>query len=160
MFGFDIGTTQSKVAFVDPSGKPNIITNPRVEPHTPSVVYLGKDGQVLVGTEAIEQGYLDPERCVRDFKLKLGSTESLIPGENFTATDATEKLIAYLKEFAERQTGVEIREAVATCPANFRDDAKQALIEAFERNGIKVLKLVPEPTAAGLAYVNEKGGSV
>ena len=156
MTGFDNGTTRSKVSRVDPSGKPVIVPNPRGQPDTPSVVYHGKDGEGLIGTEALEQGCLDPGRCLQCFKLKLGSTESLIPGEHFTATDATEKLIAHLKELAERQVGVEISEAVATCPANFRDDAKQALIEAFERNGIKVLKLVPEPTAAGLSYAAEK----
>ena len=57
-----------------------------------------------------------------------------------------------------QQTGDALTECVATCPANFKDDNKKALLEAFELNGIKVLKIVPEPTAAGYAYAYQKSG--
>jgi len=157
MIGFDIGTTQSKIAYVDPTGAPSIINNERGEPQTPSVVYLQPGGTPLVGTDAIEQGYVDSSRCLRNFKLQLGTNQSLLTnGEQVTPTDATSMLIANLKNTAEQVLGKAVDEAVVTCPANFRDDSKEALLEAFERNGIHIHKLVPEPTAAGLAYALNK----
>lgn len=158
MIGIDIGTTRSKVAYIDPAGKPNIIINDRGEPWTPSVVHYPPSEKPLVGIDAVEQGHTDPGRCVKNSKLKLGTTENLIKGKPaITATDATETLIGYLKGLAEKQLGKEITECVATCPANFKDNSKQALLEAFQRNGLKVLRLLSEPTAAGLAYALDKG---
>ena len=160
MFGFDIGTTRCKTATVDRSGKPTIISNARGEQTTPSAVYRGTSGEILIGTDAKEQGIVDPAHLAVNFKLDLGGTESLFgDGPPFTPTHAVAALVSVLKEDAERSTGIQVTEAVATCPANFRDDAKQALLEAFERNGIKVLRLVPEPTAAGYAYALDRGGS-
>ncbi len=153
MVGMDIGTTQSKVAYVNLSGKPTIVLNDRGFPHTPSVVHVSEDGKTLVGADALEQGYVEPTRCARNFKLKLGTQESVLGnGVKFDPTDATAALIGYLKKHVEQAVGMEVTECVATCPANFRDDQKQALLEAFARNGIKVLLLLPEPTAAGYAY--------
>lgn len=159
MFGFDIGTTRCKVATVDRSGKPTIIGNGRGEQTTPSAVYRGATGEILIGTDAREQGIVDPARFTCNFKLDLGGTDNLFGDRpTFTPTDATAALVAALKQDAEKSTGIQVVEAVATCPANFRDDRKQALLEAFERNGIKVLRLVPEPTAAGYAYALNRGG--
>lgn len=103
MFGTDFGTTRTKGAFTDPAGKPNIILNDRGEPFTPSWVYFPKSGEPLVGMDAIEQGYIDPGRCVKNFKLKLGSTENLLNnGQVVTATDATAVILAYMKRMAVR----------------------------------------------------------
>ena len=160
MIGIDIGTTCCMVAYVDPTGKPNIIPNSRGEHTTPSVIYLQDSAEPLIGTDAVEQGFLDPTNCVRNFKPKLGSTESLLnSGRSFTPTDATAILIGRIKKDAEATLNREVTEVVATCPANCKDDAKQALLDAFEQNGIKVLKLIPEPTGAGIAYALEKQGS-
>jgi molecular chaperone DnaK len=157
MLGIDLGTTQTKTAIVEATGKPSIVLNARGEERTPSVVHVGSSGQMLVGTDAIEQGYLEPERCVRCFKLDLGSTASLISGRTpFTPTDAAVALIAAQKQAAEKLVAREIDCCVLTCPANFRDDSKQALLEASERSGLKVLALTPEPTAAAIAYRFEK----
>ncbi|MEE9296251.1 MAG: Hsp70 family protein [Phycisphaerae bacterium] len=158
MTGFDIGTTQCKVGRVDPTGKASIINNARGEPTTPSAIYLAELGEPLIGTDAVEQGFVDPARYVSNFKLKLGTTESLVAGTSFMPTDATATLIAALKKDAENVLGIEITEAIATCPANFRDDAKQALLEAFERNGITIPLLLAEPSAAGMAYGVDKPG--
>ena len=84
--------------------------------------------------------------------MGLGTTESLLKSRTFTATDAAEAIIARLTKHAETYLGVEIKEIVATCPANFDDSKKAALIEAYRRAGINVLLLMPEPTAAGYAY--------
>ena len=159
MIGMDIGTTDCKSANVDPTGKPNIILNSRGEPTTQSVIYLQESGDPLVGTDAMEQGFLEPINCAKNFKLKLGSTENLLNnGKILTPTQATAILIKQLKKDAEATTNVEVAEVVATCPANWKDHQKQALLEAFEQNNIKVLKLVPEPTGAGIAYSLDKQG--
>ncbi len=160
MIAFDIGTERSKAACVNRLGKPEMIPNARGEPFTPSVVCLSEGGPPLVGRDALEQGYVHPERTARNFKLKLGTTENILRnGKTVTATDATAELVGRLKENVESHLGVRLEELVATCPANFRDAAKQALLEAFDRHGIKVSQLVHEPTAAGLAYALDKSGS-
>lgn len=157
LVSYDFGTSNSKGAYLDPNGKAVIIPNSRGDESTPSVVYLQKDGKHLVGRDALEEGHLDPENCIRNFKLKLGTTENLLAGSTVvTATDATAIVIGQLKEDAEKALNIKINQAIATCPANFRNDAKQALIEAFERNGIEVIKVIPEPTAAGIAYALDK----
>ena len=80
-------------------------------------------------------------------------------GITITPTEATEIVVRKIKEDVERHFNTELKEVLLTDPANFKDDAKQALIEAFERNGLKVLKLLPEPTAAGIAYALDKVSS-
>ena len=78
MFGFDIGTTRCKIATLDRSGNPTIITNARGEQTTPSVVYRNPaTGEILVGTDAREQGIIDLAHVTSNFKLKLGTTESV-----------------------------------------------------------------------------------
>jgi molecular chaperone DnaK len=159
MFAIDFGTSRSKCAHIDPAGKPTIILNNRGEPFTPTVVCLPQSGEPLIGADAVEQGYLEPSRYIQNFKLKLGTTENLLSnGQTVTATDAAAIVLDYLKNMAEKQFGVAVTECVVTCPANFRDDSKQALLEACERVGLKVLKLVHEPTAAGFAYALNKSG--
>lgn len=151
--GLDIGTTRCKVAYVDVTGKPVSLLNDRGQAQTPSVLHLADPNNPLIGIDAAEQSYIDPEHFIQNFKLDLGSTENLLNSSPIiTPTDATSMLIAYLKSCAEKSLGTAVTEAVFTCPANFRDDAKQALIEAAEQNGIEVLKLVPEPTAAAIAH--------
>lgn len=153
MFGIDMGTKYSKVAYIDTSGTPTAIPNLENELQTPSVVHFARTGGVLIGTAALEQGAVEPKRCVRNPKMMLGSTESLVlEGPAVTATDAVTEIIRYLKEIAEKHLGIAMTEVVATCPANFMDNSKAAYMETYERLGIKVLKLVPEPTAAGIAY--------
>jgi len=153
MIGMDIGTTYSKVACVSPAGRPASILDDRGQAQIPSVVFLPQNGKPLVGVDAVEQGYVEPERCARLFKLKLGTQDSVVGnGAKFDATDAAATIIAHLKECTEQSIGKAVVECVATCPANFKDNSKQALLEAFYRNNIKVLKLLPEPTAAGFAY--------
>ena len=157
MRGFDIGTFQSKVSYTDQTGKPQAVPNSRGEYATPSALHFQNPDDPLVGKDAVEQGFIDPTKFIGSFKLRLGTTDNLLNnGVVVTATDAAKKLIRRLKKDLELVLGTEVKAAVATCPANFRDDAKQALLEAFEANGIEIYRLVPEPTAAGLAYAFEK----
>lgn len=157
--GIDFGTTRCKIANVDPAGKPSVILNARSEPYTRTVVYFGSSGERLVGQDAVEQGYTDPDNCLRNFKLDLGTTRNLLHnGQVATATDGAEVMLRFLRDMAEKHLGMEVTECVITCPANFRDDSKQALLEAAGRAGLHVLQLVAEPTAAGFAYALNKGG--
>ena len=157
MAGFDIGTFQSKAAYADQSGKPQPVPNARGEYATPSALHFHDVANPLIGKDAIEQGFVDPQRFVGSFKLKLGTTDNLLNnGLIVTATDAAKKLIQRLKEDTERAIGADVKRAVATCPANFLDDAKQALLEAYAYNDILVDLMLPEPTAAGLAYYLDK----
>jgi len=156
---FDIGTGRLKAGYVDPSGVAAMIPNGRGETFTPSAVYMPSQGSPLVGTDAVEQGFLDPERFIPTFKLALGSTESLLAAVNVSATDAATIAVAQLKDDAQRHLGVQIDEAVVTHPANWRNDQQQALGEAFSRNGIQVVRQVAEPTAAGFAYALDKTGT-
>ena len=157
MASIDLGTTFTKQAYVDPTGKPVMVTNQRGDQSTPSVLLYSPDGDVLVGKDAAEQAYLTPELCVRHFKLLLGSPENLLAnGRHVTAEDAAATLLGHVREDMERQLGCQVTECVATCPANFRDDQKQALLGACKKAGITVLKLVSEPVAAGIAYSLDK----
>jgi molecular chaperone DnaK len=159
VIGIDYGNGEIKVASVDQAGKAYIILNERGELSTPSVLHCSRDGSVLLGTDAVEQSYADPTGCIRESKLKLGTTENLLKnGKVITATDVAEKFFSHIKNWAEKKLGVEVSECVITCPANVRDDSKQALLEAAEKAGLKVLKLLHEPTAAGYAYTLNKGG--
>ena len=153
VIGIDIGTTQSKAAYVDLTGKPANILNDRGHRQTPSVLHLADVTHPLIGIDAQEQSYIDPKHFVQNLKLKLGSIESLLnKGPIVTPTDATTMLIAYIKDCAERALGKEVTAAVLTCPANFRDDSRQALIEAGEKADLEVLRVLPEPTAVAIAH--------
>jgi molecular chaperone DnaK len=155
--GIDYGTTRAKIATLNETGRPVSVLNSRGEPFTASVAHYSSSGKPLVGTDAVEQGYLDPARTVRYAKLKLGTTENLLrKGAKITATDAVADQIAVLKADLERQSNTKVTHCVPTCPANFTDAGRQALIEAHERNGLEVLRLIPEPTAAGIAYAIER----
>jgi len=159
MSSIDFGHTRCKVAYLDAAGKPNIVSNARGEDSTPTVVHVQPGREPLVGLDAVEQGFLDPAGCVSNFKLGLGRTRNLLDnGQVLTATDAAAIVIGKLKADAERALDREVADVVATCPANFRDNAKQAYLEAFARNGIKVLRLLPEPTAAAIAYAMDRQG--
>ncbi len=156
--GIDVGTTKCKCACIDEAGKPVIIANGRGEFITPSALHRDASGRILIGRDAIEQAAVEPEGFVSNFKLKLGSTETLLShGAPFTPTDAAAALMRSLIESAEKSTGEKVESAVLTCPANFRDDSKQALLEACQRVGVECLLLLPEPSAAGLAYAHKTG---
>lgn len=160
MLGIDFGTTRTKAAFVDPTGKANIIVNERGEHQTPTAVFVGTNGDNLYGTDAIEQGAADASRLLRNFKLKLGDNENLLNnGELVTAKDATAMFLGQIKATIEKSLGQTVEYVVATCPANFHDDHKQALLDAFKENGMTVAKLMTEPAAAGYAYAIGKTGA-
>ena len=151
IIGIDLGTTNSAVAFVQ-DGRPQIL--PRGEERlVPSVVgYAGK-GQWLVGTPARNQYVLSPENTVRSIKRKMGSEETVeMAGRPFTPQEISAFILRELKTIAEQNLGEEVSEAVITVPAYFTDVQRQATINAGEIAGLKVRRIINEPTAAALAY--------
>lgn len=157
--GIDIGTTRCKAAVIDDTGRAQIVLNRRGDPYTPSAVYFEDGHKPIVGVEAVAEGFLDPENVHSCFKRVLGAADVLhtdTKGKTYTATDLTRVLIASIKADIETRFNEEIDEAVFTVPANFQDHRKQAMIDAAEAAGVRVKKLVHEPTAAGIAYALEK----
>lgn len=161
IIGVDYGTWGSSIATLDRSGHPTVIPNIRGDYVTPSVVYRNPStGEILVGTDAIEQAVVDPDNAVFYPKRNLSSQESLLKsGEAFTAENSTAAILRQLKADAEHYLGNEVCECVITCPANLKDDEKQALLNAAEKCGLKVLVLIQEPTAAGIAYGLDKSAT-
>jgi molecular chaperone DnaK len=160
VIGIDYGNGWIKIAsLMDGSGQVYIIVNERGELATPSVLYCSKEGEIWLGADAIEQGYTDPTGCIKESKLKLGTTENLLKnGQVMTATDVAEKFFSHIKKWCEKKLCMEVSECVITVPANTMNDSRQAIMEAAEKAGLKVLKLLQEPTSAGYAYTLQKGG--
>lgn len=152
MVGIDFGTTYSAIAFMEGS-KPEIIPNRRGRRVTPSVVAFSKSGEVLIGEPAKNQAILNPERTILSIKRYMGSDYKVeIDGRVFRPQDIAALIIRKLKEDAEEFLGESIKEAVITVPAYFSDAQRQATKEAGELAGLKVLRIINEPTAAALAY--------
>jgi len=125
--------------------------------YTPSVICFEKGRPAFIGLEAFYEGLVHPDKVAANFKLKLGSNEVLYRGkQDYTARDLAAAVISALKADVERRTNTTVDRAVLSCPANFRDDAKAALLEAAKTAGIEADGLISEPAAAGLAYSYEK----
>ncbi len=155
--GIDLGTTNSAVAVLD-GGEPEIIANAEGGRTTPSVVSFAKNGEVLVGEIAKRQAVTNVDRTIRSVKRHMGTdwgTE--IDGKTYTAQEISARILMKLKRDAESYLGEPVTDAVVTVPAYFDDAERQATKEAGEIAGLKVLRIVNEPTAAALAYGLDKG---
>lgn len=151
--GIDLGTTNSLVAFINREGRPEIIINERGSRLTPSVVYFKNDLEVLVGELANSQRILKSERTVSAIKRHMGSSyQADIAGRSYTPVEVSALILRKLVQYAELYLGQPIEAAVITVPAYFNDNQRQATLAAANLAGIKVLKLLNEPTAAALAY--------
>ena len=150
--GIDLGTTNSCVAVVE-AGEPKVIINPEGGRVTPSVVALSKTGERLVGQSAKRQMVLNPERTVGSIKREMGSRKThTIDGKDYTPEQLSAMMLQKLKADAEAYLGEPVTEAVITVPAYFDDDQRTATKQAGEIAGLKVLRIINEPTAAALAY--------
>jgi len=179
VIGIDLGTTNSVVAVVE-GGEPIVIPNPEGERITPSVVAFRENGEVLVGSPAKRQAITNPENTVFSVKRFMGMkydeskrlgdvdrvpyrvvpgrdgrVEIEIPatGKRYTPEQISAFILMHLKKAAENFLGSEVKRAVITVPAYFNDPQRQAtkdagLIAGFE----EVIRVLPEPTAAALAY--------
>jgi molecular chaperone HscC len=152
IIGIDLGTTNSLVALWQ-DGKARLVANPLGSYLTPSCVSLDEDGSVLVGQAARERRQTHPERTAALFKRHMGSDKSFVlGGKQFRAEELSSLVLRALKADAEAVLGHAVTEAVISVPAYFSDTQRKATRNAGELAGLKVERLVNEPTAAALAY--------
>lgn len=150
--GIDLGTTNSLVAFCGENG-PEIIPNRLGEPLTPSVVSLFEDGEIYVGETAAERMALYPEMSAAVFKRSMGSPKTYKLGERtLTSEELSALVLRSLKEDAEAYLKEPVTEAVISVPAYFNDAKRRATKRAGELAGLKVERIISEPTAAAIAY--------
>jgi len=175
ILGIDLGTTNSAMAIVE-GGSPGIIENKEGARTTPSMVAISKNGERLVGLLAKRQAVTNPENTLfsikrligraftdsevqRDLKLmpykivkSNGGVKVVMSGKEYSPQEISAMILAKLKTDAEEKLGEKIEEAVITVPAYFDDSQRKATKEAGEIAGLKVRRIINEPTAAALAY--------
>lgn len=150
--GIDLGTTNSLIGRFDGS-EPQLFKTSLGSYLTPSVVSLDDDGTVIVGQAARERLITHPERTVASFKRWMGSAREIPLGNrNFRPEELSALVLRALVMDAEAATGEKIDEAVVSVPAYFSDAQRKATRAAGELAGLRVEKLINEPTAAALAY--------
>jgi molecular chaperone DnaK len=180
--GIDLGTTNSVISVVI-GGEPQVIPNAEGSRLTPSVVAFTKTGERLVGQMAKRQAILNPENTVYSIKRFMGRRYSeveterrMVPykvqegpngmavvslpaaGKTFTPEEISAMILQKLKTDAEAYLGDKVTDAVITVPAYFNDAQRTATKNAGEIAGLKVLRIINEPTASSLAYGLEKKG--
>ncbi|RMG10244.1 MAG: molecular chaperone DnaK [Planctomycetota bacterium] len=174
--GIDLGTTNSVVAVMEGS-EVKVIANPSGQRTTPSVVAFTDKGERLVGQRAKNQAITNPQNTIYSIKRFMGrrrsevsEEEKLVPyevcgddlvkvraqGKEYTPQEISAMILQYLKKYAEDYLGEEVTEAVITVPAYFNDSQRQATKDAGEIAGLKVRRIINEPTAAALAYGLDK----
>ncbi len=182
VLGIDLGTTNSAMSYVV-SGKPKIIENAEGNRTTPSVFFYNpKDSSVSIGEVAKRNSVLNPENTFYEIKRFIGHSysdadvtrdKSHMPykigedggkikfetkdGKKYAPEEISAAILRKLKADAEAKLGQSISEAVITVPAYFNDAQRQATKDAGEIAGLKVLRIINEPTAAALAYGFENG---
>ncbi len=163
VIGIDLGTSNSAAAVME-GDRPVII--PSAEgagvasgKAFPSFVAFTKDGQKLVGEPARRQAAINPEGTIFAAKRKMGTDYKFgVYGKEYTPQQISAFILQKIKQDAEAYLGDKVEEVVITCPAYFDDNQRTATKDAGEIAGLKVLRVINEPTAACLAYGLEKAG--
>ena len=176
IIGIDLGTTNSAVAIIE-GGNPKILENVEGYRTTPSVVSFSKNGEKSVGITAKRQSVINPENTiygvkrymghsfkdkeVQDdipnvaYKLKEGGNGSVLvtlSGKDYRPEEVSAMILQKIKADVEAKLGEKVTEAIITVPAYFNDTQRQATIDAGKIAGLDVKRIIPEPTAAALAY--------
>ncbi len=152
IIGIDLGTTNSLVAYFTEEG-PKIIPNRLGKNLTPSVISIDEEEQVYVGELAVERMLLYPESAASVFKRDMGSKKQFkLLQKTFLAEELSALVLRALKEDAESYLKEEVTEAVISVPAYFNDARRRATKRAGELAGLKVERIISEPTAAAIAY--------
>lgn len=176
IIGIDLGTTNSAVAIIE-AGQPKIIENLEGNRTTPSIVSVNKNGERSVGQIAKRQAVTNPENTVYGVKRFMGHSfsdkevQSDIPrvaykikssdnggvlitlgGKDSRPEEISAMILQKIKADVEAKTGETVTQAVITVPAYFNDTQRQATIDAGKIAGLEVMRIIPEPTAAALAY--------
>jgi molecular chaperone HscC len=156
--GIDLGTTNSLIAVWE-HGAPRLIPNSLGEVLTPSCVSIDEDGTILVGRAARERLQTHPDRTAAVFKRYMGSDKTLRLGQReFRPEELSALILRALKEDAEAVLGQPVTEAIITVPAYFSDSQRKATRAAGQLAGLRVDRLLNEPTAAALAYgIHQRG---
>ena len=180
IIGIDLGTTNSCVAVME-GGEPVVIANAEGKRTTPSVIAFVEGGEIKVGDPAKRQAVTNPTKTIASIKRFMGNkyTESakeastvaykVVKGDNdtprvdidgrlYTPQELSAMTLQKMKKTAEDYLGHSVTEAVITVPAYFNDAQRQATKEAGEIAGLKVMRIINEPTAAALAYGLDKQG--
>ncbi|MGA1267255.1 MAG: Hsp70 family protein, partial [Phycisphaerales bacterium] len=178
IIGIDLGTTNSVVAVME-GGQPKVLINASGSRTTPSVVGFTEKGERLVGQPARHQQVTNPSNTVFSIKRFMGrrhaeveQEEKLVPytvvggsddlvkvdirGKQYTPPEISAMILQELRKIAEDYLGEKVERAVITVPAYFNDSQRQATKDAGEIAGLKVERIINEPTAAALAYGLEK----
>jgi molecular chaperone DnaK len=163
VIGIDLGTSNSAAAIVE-NGKPVII--PSAEgagvasgKAFPSYVAFTQDGQRLVGEPARRQAAINAAGTIQAAKRKMGTDFKFkVFGKEYTPQQISAFILQKIKQDAEAYLGDKVEEVVITCPAYFDDNQRTATKDAGEIAGLKVLRIINEPTAACLAYGLDKAG--
>lgn len=152
IIGIDLGTTNSAAAIWQ-NGQVELIPNRLNDYLTPSVVHISQEGKVLVGKAAQERLVTHPNATASVFKRYMGTERKLtLAKKAYSAPELSAFILKSLKEDAENYLGETITEAVISVPAYFNNTQRKATILAGELAGLKVERLVNEPTAAAIAY--------
>lgn len=180
IIGIDLGTTNSCVAVME-GNEPVVIPNNEGKRTTPSVVAFTEEGEIKVGEPAKRQAIINPKRTVFSIKRFMGRSYDevqeeikrvpyeVVQGPNntprvkigdrlYSPQEISAMILQKMKKTAEDYLGQEVKEAVITVPAYFNDSQRQATKEAGEIAGLKVRRILNEPTAAALAYGLDKSG--
>ena len=180
IIGIDLGTTNSCVSVMEGS-EPVVIPNADGKRTTPSVVAFVEDGEIKVGDPAKRQAVTNPTKTISSIKRFMGNKYSEsskevktvaykvskgdnntprvdIDGRLYTPQELSAMVLQKMKKTAEDYLGQSVTSAVVTVPAYFNDSQRQATKEAGEIAGLKVERIINEPTAAALAYGMDKGG--
>ncbi len=181
IIGIDLGTTNSCVAVME-GNEPVVIQNDEGRRTTPSVVAFMDNGERKIGDPAKRQAITNPTRTISSIKRFMGRRFDEVKGEadqvaykvvqgdnntvrvdidgrKYTPQEISAMVLQKMKKTAEDFLGQEVKEAVVTVPAYFNDSQRQATKEAGEIAGLKIRRIINEPTAAALAYGMDKGGS-
>lgn len=159
VFGIDLGTTYSAIAWLDENGKPTIIPNSDSSNTTPSVVYFETPTNIVVGEVAKDSTAIEPAKVVSFIKRHMGDTNFSIDGvdekgapKKWTPIEISGLILKKIVKDAAEQTQCEVKRVIITCPAYFGTEEHKATRLAGESIGLEVVNIINEPTAAALAY--------
>jgi molecular chaperone DnaK len=154
--GIDLGTTNSEIAVVQEERV--VVIKVDGSELLPSVVSLNEQGQILVGTPALNNELLAPHNTIRRIKRKMGSNELVVMnGVSYTPSMISSLILKRLKLAAEDYLGYPVSKAVITVPAFFNEQQREATSQAAKLAGLELVRLLNEPTAAAIAYTLGKG---
>ena len=160
VFGIDLGTTYSAVAYIDDFDRPTIVPNDINEPTTPSVVYFESPEHVVVGVEAKNMAEIEPERVVQFIKRFMGRNDEFLfefQGRQYQPEEISALILKSLVEKGQANLNIPIKDVVITVPAYFDDAQRTATKNAGKMAGLNVLDIVNEPIAAALSYGIQAG---